>query len=266
MRQFSGYVTHYICKLLWSKWNHWPYTCLLVCLFICGVLLLYKEIEIKKLLGKNGALTMLFFRRIGGVYLISSAWLKREPRWIIANPSWKCQLPDHCYKYAAAKADTAWTQHESVAAGEQKLPKHDAQLLFFFSLHETTGAEWDKCWLKFWNYDSDPRWIWNSDSSVSGIGVFNPSVLNVRFKNPSSTLRVLFNLVPYVGTLVEGMEECTYIILTATTQRLHNWYLRCVPISWRCWSTLAFSLRPPSHEGSSTRPASKTSNEVDIFL
>lgn len=108
----------------------------------------------------------------------SSARLKREPRWIIAIPRWKCQLPDHCYEYAVAKADAAWTQQETVAAGEQKLTKHDAQLLCF--------PAWDKRGrmrqtltkiLKVWQR---PRWIRNNVTSGPVIGVFNPSVSNVR--------------------------------------------------------------------------------------
>lgn len=81
-----------------------------------------------------------------------------------------------------------------------------------------------------------------------------------------------FDLVPYAGTLMEGTEEGTYIVLTATTQRRHNWHLRCVPISWKytCiqlettftrgllhtpslknikWSGLFFFLKPPKSFG-----------------
>lgn len=105
-----------------------------------------------------------------------------------------------------------------------------------FFLHEITGAERDKYWLKFRNYDSDQDGFEIMThlflGSVSWIHQFRLSGQNDAKwdKKPSSTLRVCFDLVPYVGTLVEGRRSA----LTLSSLQQHNSSIICV---WDAFSS-----------------------------
>lgn len=163
---------------------------------------------------------------MGGVYVISHAVL---PDWSV-NQGELSRIPAENVNFQITvmnmqQQKPTQPEHSMKVLQQESRSWPNMMHSSYFFLHEITGAEWDKYWLKFWNYDSDQDGFQIMThlflGSVSLIHQFRMSGSNEtsdRDKNPSSTLRVCFDLVPYVGTLVEGRRSA----LTLPSLQQHN--------------------------------------------
>lgn len=120
---------------------------------------------------------------MGGVYLISRAAL---PDWSV-NQGELLRIPAENVNFQIPVMNMQQQKPTQPVHGMKVLQQESTSWpnmthsSYFFPAWDNQGGMRQTLAniLELWQW---PRWIWNNDSSVSGISVFNPSVSNVRLK------------------------------------------------------------------------------------